>query len=160
MAETPFINKYLGGYDHVTQALAAVLKAAREKKGMSNDALDRLLGFGAYENRKGSQTAFYLPLPASEVYERDPRKINSLVFSLASFPLKLSCNGVLRDHVLPRKLEEAELGEILAFMRENGCGWRGIPPEVAHVEVFLAIRMMNEIDEVAREQVEEPVGVA
>ncbi len=106
-----YSEEYFGGVEQVRIRLASAVKTAREARQYSQTYLDTVCGFGTVLNRKK------IKLPTCAEFENDPNMhMNSLVFSLASFPLDLKI-----DAVLPIALTERDKTQIATEMKTQGA---------------------------------------
>ena len=89
----------------------STIKEAREGQEMSNGELDDLCGFGA------ERPPDKLPLPTSAQFEKNPKEVNSLAFSLASAALNLTLENAFR-----KTLTLSQKKTVLSYIRVNKLG--------------------------------------
>src|SRR4051812_34934311 len=138
-----FIDEFFGSMANVQETLALAIKSEVERTGLKPEELDKICGFGQ-PRRKGK-----LPLPTYREFAKKPELLNSLVFSLASFPL-----GLKLDNVLPFKISDSQLKKIVSMMQKQNlgakyaCGGGDVMqvPLADQARIFILLRVLEEID--------------
>ena len=144
-AARPYSERHFGSVNNVCLRLRDAIRDRREQKKLPRNYLDTVCGFGSLLPKKG------IKLPTCSEFEENPEKhMNSLVFSLASFPLGLNI-----DDVLPVALNRDERVQVAEEMRIKKAGAKrgaGGPdpsriPYEDQAEIYVLSRILAELDE-------------
>ncbi|HEY0552241.1 MAG TPA: hypothetical protein VGF13_21755 [Verrucomicrobiae bacterium] len=141
----PYCVKFFGSPEEVCRRLRDAILKARTAQDFSQTYMDTICGFGS------TLTQTQVVLPRCADFEQAPsKKMSSLVFSLAAFPLGLSL-----DEVLPIALTDDDRKDIAQQMRASNSravraagGDRPVTEIPLHeqAEVFVLSKILAEID--------------
>ncbi len=139
---TFFCDQYYDGVPTVQEWLTASIVVARKREEMSNGDLDDLCGFGV------ERASDKLPLPKSAQFEKNPKLMNSLAFSLASAALNLTLENAIR-----KQLSVSQKREVLAYIKTHRLGvWScgspgpGSGSLLGRAEMFAQFKALEEVD--------------
>lgn len=144
------MSRLFGGESAMQERLVAAIHDKRTGRGISQDELDKMCGFGGYNVRAGYRS------PTTEEFEANPRKMTSALFSAASFALDLNVDEVLQPLVAPEAMKEA-MEQVVEQMRQEqagvvaSCGTAGTETVDCQVQapVYAILKALYEMDEAA-----------